>query len=67
MSGLGDVTYREQRDFRSFRNSMLEAIDDPGANDMGVAGVLGGSTSKEPIQNATDNLGITIEKKKKKK
>ena len=67
MSGLGDVTYREQRDFRSFRNSMLEAIDDPGANDMGVAGVLGGSTAKEPIQNATDNLGITIEKKKKKK
>jgi hypothetical protein len=67
MSGLGDVTYREQRDFRSFRNKVLEAIDDPGANDMGVGGTLGGASNKEPMQNPKDNIGVTIEKKKKKK
>lgn len=67
MSGLGDVTYREHRDFRSFRNKVLEAIDDPGANDMGVGGVLNGATNKEPMQNPKDNIGVTIEKKKKKK
>ena len=67
MSGLGDVTYREHRDFRSFRNSLIEAIDDPGANDMGVGGTLGGATNKEPMQSPKDNIGVTIEKKKKKK
>ena len=67
MSGLGDVTYREHRDFRSFRKGLVEAIDDPGANDMGVGGTLGGATNKEPMQNPKDNIGVTIEKKKKKK
>ena len=65
MSGLGDVTYREHRDFRSFRKGLVEAIDDPGANDMGVGGTLGGATNKEPMQNPKDNIGVTIKKKKK--
>jgi len=56
MSGLGDVTYRE-------------AIDDPGYSDMGVGGVLGGSSNKEPMQTLANPLtsGIVIDKKKKKK
>jgi predicted kinase len=69
MSGLGDVTYREQKEFRSFRR-FKEAIDDPGASDMGVGGVLGGSMNKEPMQtyaNQDKNVGVEITKKKKKK
>jgi cytidyltransferase-like protein len=64
MSGLGDVTYREQKEFSSFRK---EAIDDPGAVDMGVGGTLGGASNKEPMQSYKDqerNIGITIKKKK---
>lgn len=68
MSGLGDVTYREQVDFRNFRSKFKEAIDDPGASDMGVGGVLGGSTNKEPMQTYKDQeRNITTEVKKKKK
>ena len=69
MSGLGDVTYREQKEFKSFRR-FKEAIDDPGANDMGVGGVLGGSMNKEPMQtyaNQDRNVGVEPPKKKKKK
>jgi predicted kinase len=53
--------------FKKFRkNSKIkkEAIDNPGANDMGATP---GSTNKEPMQNPKDNIGGTIEKKKKKK
>lgn len=67
MSGLGDVTYREQKEFSKFRK-LIEAIDDPGAVDMGVGGVLGGSMNKEPLQTYKDpekNIGLTITKKKK--
>jgi hypothetical protein len=70
MSGLGDVTYREQREFSSFRKSFKEAIDDPGAVDMGVGGTLGGATNKEPMQTYKDtdkNIGIQIKSKKVKK
>ena len=69
MSGLGDVTYRENTDFKSFRNKLKEAIDDPGASDMGVGGVLGGSGNKEPMQTYNDQdkkIGIKITKKGKK-
>jgi predicted kinase len=67
MSGLGDVTYREETNFASFRNRLKESFMDPGDNEMGVAGVLNGATNKEPIQSPKDNIGITISKKKKKK
>ena len=64
MSGLGDVTYREQKQFKKFRK---EAIDSPAA-DMGVGGTLGGSSNKEPLVTPLDKYGmagITIKKKKK--
>ena len=70
MSGLGDVTYREEKNFKSFRNTLREAIDDPGANDMGVGGVLGGASNKEPLVTPMDKFGqsgITVKKKKKNK
>ena len=67
MSGLGDVTYREQVDFKNFRNKVREAIDDPGANDMGVGGTLGGASNKEPMQSYKDQDKSTIINKKKKK
>ena len=68
MSGLGDVTYREQKEFSRFRNKFTEAIDDPGANDMGVSGVMGAAANKEPLQTYKDadrNIVTTIKKKKK--
>jgi len=61
MSGLGDVTYREQVDFKRFR----ESFNDPSDSEMGVAGVLGGSTNKEPMENPKDKMGYFNKKKKK--
>ena len=69
MSGLGSVTYREHKDFKSFRSKLKEAIDDPGASDMGVGGTCGGATNKEPMETYKDqdkNIGIKITKKGKK-
>ena len=66
-AGLGNQTYSEQKSFGSFRK-VKEAIDDPGANDMGVGGVLGGSTNKEPLVTPDDvkiKTSATIKKKKK--
>ena len=57
MSGLGDVTYRE-----SYNN--------PADTEMGVSGVLGGATNKEPMENPRDKFGSSSLKnslKKKKK
>ena len=53
MSGLGDVTYRE-------------SYNDPADSEMGVAGVLGCSTNKEPMENPKDKFGSSSLKKKKK-
>lgn len=68
MSGLGDVTYREQKEFKNFRK-VIEAIDDPGANDMGVSGTLNGATNKEPLVTPADNKirATDVIKKNKKK
>lgn len=87
MSGLGDVTYREdvepshdkymkegtaaglRKSFNKFRNQK-EAIDDPGAVDMGVGGVLMGASNKEPMQTYKDQdktVGLLIKKNKKQK
>ena len=66
-SGLGNQTYSEQKSFGSFRK-VKEAIDDPGACDMGVGGVLGGSSNKEPLVTPDDvkiKTSATIKKKKK--
>jgi hypothetical protein len=55
-----------KKSFKKFR--MKEAIDDPGANDMGVSGTLSGASNKEPMQTPMAKFGlsgITIKKKKK--
>lgn len=66
-AGLGDQTYREQKEFSSFRK-VKEAIDDPGACDMGVGGVLGGGSNKEPLVTPNDNkIKTTAVYKKRKK
>lgn len=82
MSGLGDVTYREEVEnkyndkeltessAKSFSKFRKEAIDDPGAVDMGVGGVLGGASNKEPLETPLSKFGlsgITIDKKKRMK
>lgn len=64
MSGLGNVTYRES--FSKFRKKMSEAIDDPGASDMGTFGGMANGVNKEPMQTPLDKVGTqTINKKKK--
>ena len=61
----------DNKDFKKFRkNIKTEAIDDPGARDMGVGGVLGGSTNKEPLVTPADNkvrVDNLLKKKKKQK
>lgn len=42
------------KEFKKFRK-VKEAIDDPGAVDMGVGGTLGGATNKEPMVTPADN------------
>jgi predicted kinase len=66
MSGMGDVTYREDKEFKKFKQ-FVEAIDDPGANDMGLAGSMSGASNKEPLVTPADKYalsGVTIKKKK---
>jgi dephospho-CoA kinase len=64
-------SYDTPRTFEKFRKKIKkEAIDDPGAVDMGVGGVLNGATNKEPVLypglGARVNLiGVEIKKKKK--
>jgi hypothetical protein len=71
MSGLGDVTYREQKEFGNFRKRINEYKgfqNDISISDMGVGGVLNGATNFEPMQSYKDaekNIGLTITKKKK--
>jgi len=73
MSGLGDVTYREQKEFNSFRKTIKEYKgfqNDPTISGMGVGGVLNGATNLEPMQSYKDadrNIGTQINIKKKKK
>jgi predicted kinase len=66
-AGLGNQTYSEQKSFGSFRK-VKEAIDDPGAVDMGVGGTLMGGSNKEPLVTPNDNkirVSDIIKKKKK--
>lgn len=64
-AGLGDQTYSEQKGFSNFRKET--AINDPGANDMGVGGTLNGATNKEPLVTLADNQIRVNDIKKKKK
>jgi len=57
-------------DFKKFRKVIRkEAIDDPGASDMGVSGSLSGASNKEPMVTPSDDKVKTTEvvNKKKKK
>ena len=46
----------DNKDFKKFRKLVKkEAIDDPGAFDMGVSGTLSGATNKEPLVVPNDN------------
>lgn len=73
MSGLGDVTYREQKEFNSFRKTIKEYKgfqNDISIPDMGVGGTLNGATNFEPMQSYKDaerNIGTQIKIKKKNK
>lgn len=75
MSGLGMVTYREQKENKytsaaevsrkSFKNFRKEAIDSP-SPDMGVTGTAHGPTNKEPMETLNKiETNPTIKKKKK--
>lgn len=58
------------KDFKKFRKTVRkEAIDDPGACDMGVSGTTGGATNKEPMVTPYDNKvrATSVTKNKKKK
>jgi predicted kinase len=58
------------KDFKKFRKTVKkEAIDDPGACDMGVGGTLNGATNKEPLVTPNDNKvrSTDVLKKNKKK
>jgi len=64
--------YAEKKDFRNFRNkykkTQKESIDSP-CDEMGVSGIMGGASNKEPMQTPADKFnlaGITIKKKKNK-
>jgi len=75
MSGLGMVTYREQREnkytstaevySKSFRQLRKEAIDSP-SPDMGVTGTAYGPTNKEPLE-TLNKIETNPPRKKKKK
>ena len=75
MSGLGMVTYKEQKENKytsaaevsrkSFRHFRKEAIDSP-SPDMGVTGTAHGPTNKEPMETLNKiETNPTIKKKKK--
>jgi predicted kinase len=60
----------KEKDFKKFRKSIKkEAIDDPGAFDMGVSGTTGGAGNKEPMDTPYDMKirATSVIKKKNKK
>jgi cytidyltransferase-like protein len=70
MSGLGDVTYREQKDFNNFRKVIKEFNGFQNDVESGVGGVLGGADNKEKMDSYKDperNMITVVTKKKKKK
>lgn len=71
MSGLGNVSYSEEREIKHTRlksfKSFKEDIND-NDNEMGISGGCGGASNKEPLVTPMDKFGtsgITINKKKK--
>ena len=62
---------REKPTFDKIRKKLKkEAIDDPGAVDMGVGGTMGGASNKEGMDTYSDklrNIGVLIKKNRNKK
>jgi len=61
-------SYDQKKDFKKFRKTIKEFNGFQNDTEMGVGGVLGGSSNKEPMQSYKDperNIGIQIKKKKK--
>ena len=67
MSGLGDVTYREEKNFSNFRKLIGEYNGFQNDQESGFGGTLSGSDNKEPIENPKDKLGYTYNTIKRKK
>ena len=67
MSGLGDVTYREEKNFGKFRKTIKEYNGFQNDQESGFGGMLGGSDNKEPIENPKDKLGYTYNILRRKK
>jgi cytidyltransferase-like protein len=68
MSGLGDVTYREQKDFNSFRKVIKEYNGFQNDVESGLGGVLSGADNKEPMDSYKDperNMTTVYKRKKK--
>lgn len=66
MSGMGNPTYSEQKDFKNFRNKFKEDVND-NENEMGVSGGCSGASNKEPLVTPMDRFGtsgLTIKKKR---
>jgi hypothetical protein len=61
-------SHDQKKDFKKFRKTIKEYNGFQNDTEMGVGGVLGGSSNKEPMQSYKDperNIGIQIKKKKK--
>jgi len=67
MSGLGDVTYREDKNFGKFRKTINEYNGFQNDQESGFAGTLSGADNKEPIENPKDKVGYTYDTIKRKK
>ena len=67
---LSNAYDSKKKDFKKFRSSLKEFNGFQNDTEMGVGGVLGGASNKEPMQSYKDqerNIGIKIIKKKKRK
>jgi dephospho-CoA kinase len=67
MSGLGDVTYREETNHKSFRSIIKEFNGFQNDVESGVGGTLGGSDNVEKMDNPKNKMGYTYGIIKKKK
>ena len=66
---LSNAYDNTKKDFKKFRKTIKEFNGFQNDTGMGVGGVLGGSTNKEPMQSYNDQekkIGIKITKKGKK-
>ena len=67
MSGLGDVTYREEKNFGKFRKTINEYNGFQNDQESGFGGTLSGSDNKEPIEDPKNKMGYTYNILRRKK